>query len=528
MKKTYIIGISIFLIAFFSSCSDWLSTQPESEIILEEYWRTESDVQAMVASCYKRMTEEDIMLRMMIWGELRSDNITTGQGFTSGYKDIGKILEGDITSYNAYAGWGGFYSVINYCNTILHYSPIVTERDKNFTQEDLLRTQGEVRAIRALCYFYLVRAFKEVPWIEDASIADTQDYDKPKVSEEEMLGHIIDDLEFAKVNAPTDYGRKDYNKGRVTKSMVYSLLADVYLWKQDYSLCLDACSHVLEDPNLKLETGTFAFSRIFYNGNSSESIFELQFKENSINNDAVAKMYGSSSIVTGFVSFPTSLAYNSYDKENSTGIYSPFNYKVTTTVIESEDDVRAKDSYWLYSGNYYIFKYAGLLRTENNDKTANLYVFRTNPANWIIYRLSDVMLMAAEALVQLTNSNTNYYSRAMELINEVYLRSNTTALELEAQNYATKGEMEKLVLRERQRELLFEGKRWFDLVRVARRAGNTNDINTYMDHKAAGANASLGVPVLDALYMPIANSEIKANPKLKQNSYYKEVNSTNR
>ena len=528
MKKIYIISISIILTVLFSGCSDWLTTKPESEIILEEYWKSESDVQAMVASCYKRLTEEDIILRMMIWGELRSDNITTGSGFPQKYEDIGKILQGDITSYNAYDSWAPFYSVINYCNTVLYYAPIVTERDKNFTQDDLLRTQAEVRAIRALSYFYLIRVFKEVPWIEDASISDTQDYDKPKATEEELIGHIIDDLNFAKQYVPADYGRKDYNKGRITKNMVYSLLADVYLWKGDYQQCLDACGIVLNDAKLKLETGPYTFSHIFYYGNSTESIFELQFEENVINNDAVAKMYGISGTPLGFVGFPASLAYDFYATQNSTGTYSPFNYKVSTTITESENDTRAKDSYWQYGGTYYIFKYAGIIRVENAAKTGSGYAFRSNPANWIIYRLSDVMLMAAEAYVELSNTNSSNWDAAMALVNKVYLRSNEEESELSISNYPTQSDMEKLVLRERQRELLFEGKRWFDLMRMARREGNTSEINSYMDRKASGFGASLGVPVLDALYLPISNSELRANPKLVQNPYYKEANSSNR
>lgn len=527
MKKIFLIGTSI-LIVFFTSCSEWLTTKPESEIILEEYWKSESDVQAVVTSCYKRLTEADIIFRFMIWGELRSDNITNGSGFPSDYNDMDDILKGDITSYNGYVSWGGFYSVINYCNTVLHYSPIVNERDKNFTQDDLLRTQAEVRAIRALSYFYLVRAFKEVPWIEDASINDTQDYDKPKASEEVVLGHIIEDLDFALQYVPSDYGRKEYNKGRITKNMVLSLIADVYLWKQDYQKCIENCETVLSDTKLKLETGPFTFSRIFYYGNSNESIFELQFEENVINNDAVAKMYGILGTPLGFVSFPTPLAYNMYSTLNPTGLYSPFNYKISTLLTESAKDVRANDSYREIGGAYYIFKYAGIQRTENATNTANLYFYRNNPANWIIYRLSDIMLMEAEALVETSTSNPANITKAMDLVNKVYLRSNEEATALSVTDYSTKDEMAKLVLRERQREFLFEGKRWFDLVRLARRQGNTSEINSFMDHKASGLSASLGVPVLDALFLPISNSELKSNPKLIQNPYYKEADSSSR
>jgi hypothetical protein len=151
------------------------------------------------------------------------------------------------------------------------------------------------------------------------------------------------------------------------------------------------------------------------------------------------------------------------------------------------------------------------------------YEYRSNTANWIIYRLSDVMLMKAEALVELDGA-TNF-NNALSLVNQTYLRSNPEQDSLRIANYPTQGEMETLVLRERQRELLFEGKRWFDLLRVARRENSTSTLNSYINHRSSGSSASLGAPVMDAMYMPIATSELQANPNLIQNSYYQQSTS---
>lgn len=519
-QKIYIISLFALSLVLFSGCTGWLSTKPESEIILEDYWQSESDVQAVVASCYRALTTSSVIYRMMIWGELRSDNMTFGSIASS--DAIGKILNGEINSYNTYASWSAFYTVINYCNTVLYYAPSVVDVDENYTQADLLKTQAEVRALRALCYFYLVRAFKEVPLIEDASVSDTQDYDKPKATEDTLIAHIETDLLFAQKYAPTDYGQTDYNKGYVTQNMVNSLLADVYLWNEDYQKCADACDLVLADNSLSLVAGDKVLSRVFYVGNSTESIFELQFSDDDMINYAVNNMYGISGY-TGFVTFPTALVdFSSGSSDRITGAYSPFNYTVSSSVTESEDDVRAKDSYYESSGLYFIFKYAGIQRTENTSGD-DTYTLRSNTANWIVYRLSDVMLMKAEALVELGD-----YDNAMTLINTVYKRSNEDASDLDVANYTTQSAMEDLVLRERQREFLFEGKRWFDLLRMARRENSTSTINDYMDHKASDATSSLGVSTLNALYMPIYYSELDANPQLVQNSYYETNSSSSR
>ncbi|HRZ96401.1 MAG TPA: RagB/SusD family nutrient uptake outer membrane protein [Paludibacter sp.] len=524
-KKILNIAITFALLTGVTSCTDWLDLRPESEIILDEYWMSEADVEGVLSACYRGLTEDAVIYRMMIWGELRSDNIVAGSGFPNERFDIQRILDGDLVSTNSYNSWGSFYTVINYCNTLLEYAPLVLDRDNNFTQDDLNRVEAEALTLRSLAYFYLLRAFKEVPWIEEPSIDDAQVYVEgapvyaiSKATERTIIDNIIRDLKTAQKNARVEYGNTAYNKGRVTLNAVNALLADVYLWDQQYANCVEACNNVLADPKLKLIEGARMLTQVFYLGNSSESIFELQFSENVQKNNPVIELYGSPTLINGELGFPVTLAYNSVS--GAVGAYSPFAYKISTNFTESLEDIRSDDSYWEAGGKYYIFKYAGVQRLKSTSGT-NMYYFRSNTSNWILYRLSDVMLMKAEAQVQLDGSEN--LNAALEMVNKTYLRSNEEQDSLRITNYPSKIEMEKLVLRERQRELLFEGKRWFDLVRMARREGSTSTLNDFVDHKSSGNTVSLGAPVPDAMYMPISKSELSANPLLKQNSYYEEA-----
>jgi len=252
-RKISIILISVALLFGASGCTDWLTVKPESQIILEEYWQSESDVESIIFASYRGLTTDDCIYRMIVWGELRSDNFVT-KGFAKDREDmgLGKIMKGELTSTNPCASWASFYSVINYCNTVLKYAPAVVNRDKNFTPNDLSKIQAEAKAIRALCYFYLVRTFNEVPWVDVASVDDTQDYSPAKSTDREILDHIIDDLTFAQQYITTDYGRTDFNKGRFTLNGVNSLLADVYLWDQQYRKCVETANKVLVDKNLQL------------------------------------------------------------------------------------------------------------------------------------------------------------------------------------------------------------------------------------------------------------------------------------
>ena len=512
MNKLSIIGLLILVLFGSVSCDKWLDLKPESEIILEDYWKTEGDVNAVLATCYKTLTDDAVISRMIVWGELRSDNLD--QSLTGGLSyDMYQILQGNLTTTNSYCSWGAFYTVINDCNTLLHFAPLVLSKDENFTQADLNLVRAEALSIRSLCYFYLVRTFKEVPWMNEASITDIQNYNVPKLSETAILDSIVTNLKYAQKYINIDFGRTDYNKGRFTLDGVNALLADVYLWKMDYDNCVKTCDLVLANNKLKLVIPTNYYSSVFYLGNSTESILELQFNDNVQKNNSVISLYGSSARISGLLRFPTNLSYNPY--KTAAGVYSPFDYSVGTK-IESQKDIRAKHSYNIGTGS--IFKYAGIMVMDNAGITDAIYTYSSTTPNWIIYRLPEVMLMKAEALVEL-NGDVNF-KNALSLVNETYLRSNNGQDSLSFANYNSQDEMRQLVLRERQREFLFEGKRWFDLVRLARKENSTNSLNTFVDHKLSGASSSVGAPVMNAMYMPISKSEMQNNPNLLQNPYY--------
>ena len=171
--------------------------------------------------------------------------------------------------------------------------------------------------------------------------------------------------------------------------------------------------------------------------------------------------------------------------------------------------------------------------------------------NWIVYRLTDVMLMKAEALVQLASSDEDAnLTKAFNLVQVVNKRSmSTTATDtLKVSDFKTVADMEKLVLAERERELCFEGKRWFDLVRYCYRHMEGVDIKKKMaestswpslyspmlklvtrKYESGGDAVSYKMRSEPFLYFPIQRSEIKVNKLLVQNPVYfdKETTSKN-
>ena len=66
-----------------TGCSDFLEIEPQNEIILEKFWNEKADVDAIIAGCYSGMQSENVIKRMMVWGEFRSDNIGPGSNVSS-------------------------------------------------------------------------------------------------------------------------------------------------------------------------------------------------------------------------------------------------------------------------------------------------------------------------------------------------------------------------------------------------------------------------------------------------------------
>jgi len=281
---------------------------------------------------------------------------------------------------------------------------------------------------------------------------------------------------------------------------------------------IDSIPMILEKPVGATLCGN-AYTEIFGEGNAFESIFELSFRSpQSVKNDMVSKFYGNDRNPQGYLSASDILFKDVAQGNNS---------------LFKKTDGRAYEGGELSGSRYTISKY---VRTRVSYKTNpapstekdlslsdNLRAESNAYANWIIYRLSDMLLIKAEALIE--RGQGDDFEKAFALIDVVNKRANdavngTRSSTLKKSDYIdSKAAMEELLLDERQREFLFEGKRWYDLVRVARRDGkNTRLVNLVTRKYQENVNA-LKIKLADPniIYFPYAKSELKVNPLLNQN-----------
>lgn len=492
MYRNILLKLTLILPSLFLpfSCNDWLELEPPDGLIREEFWQTKEDVESAVMGAYHTFAALDEVL--FKYGEIRGDLVAGDYNQSS---DERKIMEGTIYPENSLCNWADFYKMINYCNEVIFYAPGVQSKDKTFTDYLLYSYLSEVYYLRSLAYFYLVRVFKDVPLVMEPSISDASDLYKNKTDGDEILDQIKADLLQAYNWATVDgYALLDDNKNRATKPAFDALLADIALWTFDYEACITHCENIERFDKHEIIPGQAWFT-LFYPGNSLESIFEFQLDDN-LNQDN-----GTQGITN----------YNSHN-------YDPSEYAIElfdAEIVENYDMIRGlgKSIKEQTEGDYIIWKYVGMF----GDNQTSRPIAILNSANWIVYRYSEVFLMKAEALSQLGR-----YDEALEAIMRV---REERSLSFPRNIVNTPSRFEDIILEERARELAFEGKRWFDLMRMGRRnnfARKTDLINIMVRNAPSTQKRILQTKLTNPMswYLPIWETELERNKNLVQNPYY--------
>ena len=237
MKRYYQYIISALAMVFtmlgVSSCQDWLTIYPQSQITEESFWEDKNDLQGVQYAAYQQMCST--LYKMVTWGDLRADSYTlnTGDQDVSTSNLFQEIREGRIErdSANSYFDWEGFYKTINFCNKVLQHGDEVLERDKQFTTAEWIQMKAEITGLRALNYFYLLRAFKDIPYSTRVVNTDTQVRKYGATNQLIVLDSLIVDVESVKGKARNRFSSIVDTKCSFTNAAIYALLSDMYLWR---------------------------------------------------------------------------------------------------------------------------------------------------------------------------------------------------------------------------------------------------------------------------------------------------------
>lgn len=562
------LAVSVSCVAL-TSCNDFLTIYPTDRIVAEDFWKTKTDVDQMVDGTYKSMLDYDIQERAIVWGAFRSDELLKYSAYTDNTLDN---IEGvNLLPSQRFNSWAAFYKVINNCNIVLHHAPDVMTEDPEFTDGDYQVVKAQMLALRSLCYFYLVRAFRDVPYTTTAVEDDSQIELIPQSPPAEVLQYCLDDLAAAEPYVMRSGAYGDWrDKGYMTRDAVHALMADIYLWRaamthsqSDYQQVIGLVDRIVsakdkyykenypisitgdEEDSLHLYEADEAFVQIFNNDNmnSHESVLEWQYNGINNSNTALENYYYQSGSESNYQSTSMVMASSLFStpKEDGTKIYLSANdYRFWNNVYGANSEEAEQLSIRKmvdYSGSV-VKTTTGTGVTKSNSRP-----FKEFRQNWIVYRLTDLLLMKAEALVE-TSDSTDLVrlEEAFNLVKAVNDRSMYRSARdlLTFEKYQNKASMEQLVLEERERELCFEGKRWFDLLRYSYRHMTGVNVNQRLADTEAWP--SLYTPMLKLiarkynsgggeavtykmksepyLYWPVRENELKVNSLLKQNPVY--------
>jgi len=432
MKKK-LIKLSLIIIALISfSCDDLLDVTIRSSITGEIFWQTENDFNPYVTGIYARLRSH---MDNFAFSEDRGE--MWKQGYNARFSDY---WAHKITPANT-GDWTSFYGTIGHCNLLL-------EKIEPFTFNNTAnknRIKAEALAQRAFTYFYLAKIWGDVPLVLKSVVDEKEPlYERTPVAD--VFKQINTDIDLALSLFP-EAGYVD--KYRFSKPAVYALKADVKMWTAkvlnggatDLNAAIAAISEV-ESSGVALQS---TYASVFDSRKNGEIIFSMYLNRSE---------YTSSAYTNCLLRFDTSAgADNASDLPMSlvgqqAYVLSP---EALALFAKFPADKRIARTYIpeIMKGvtkNYWPNKFIG---TKYSDD-------RVPDSDFIIYRLSDMLLLKAEAYAAL-----NQIDNALLNLNKVRTRAGIPAF-----TETSKALVEKEILDERGRELFNEMKRWWDLVRA--------------------------------------------------------------
>ncbi|WP_278552536.1 RagB/SusD family nutrient uptake outer membrane protein [Elizabethkingia bruuniana] len=466
MKKNISAAVLAFLL---SSCSsDVLNTSPDSTKITTNFYKDADQLEQGVNATYGALQYDgQYQLAMPTIGEIPSDNtfdeVPANDSFTYGEFDFFTIqAKNDLLA----KAWRDHYIGIQQANIVLNrITPVAMDSQiKNYRI-------GEMKFLRALMYFDLVRIFGDVPLSTEETTNVNNYFGKGRNTTTEVYAFIVKELTEAISLLPANVTQK----GRATKGAALGILAKVLITNGKYNEAIPYLKQIESLGYSLLPDVNQIFSPT--NKNNSEIIFDVQFASginaNSEGNSAF-QMFSPSGFVPGAKghNLPTKEIYNMYSSKD-----------------------KRRDAYiGLTPG--------GVPYTKKLVKTSD--VIADSGSNVIVLRLAEVYLILAECYAQTGDTaNANIY------VNKIKTRAG-----LDNVNISDKNTLLEEIAAERRKELIGEGHRWFDLVRTGKA------IEVMTKHFQNTPGYSTAKIQQHNLIMPVPQGQINTDPSIKQNPGY--------
>jgi hypothetical protein len=495
-KKTF--SAALLALGLLSGCGkDYLELTPRNAASTENFYQNQTDAIQATNSAYAQLQQAG-MFNHSLWGmDMMSDNSFVGGGGASDGIEFQQLDNFTIPSSNpvttdhfqrAYLGIGA-------ANQVLLRVPAITmdAAIKN-------RCLGEAEFLRALYYFYLVRAYGDVPLVLIPVKTAAEATTVTRTPAAQVYTQIVTDLTDAITKLPNSYTGDDL--GRATKWSAAALLAKVYLTRAGSGDLANAAiqARAVITGSGKALWPNYADNFNVDKENGQESLFEVQFKSglNQYTLDgpgsAINEFWGARFFGTPYVVSSGGYGFNIPEKEFVDGYEAGDTRKAATIFVPGDryPDGQIQPASLEGDPNGYNVRkfYAGRLST-----------IWDSPLNVPVLRLAEVYLILAEAV--------GPTPEGLEAINKVRRRAFGLPIDTPSPAHdltAATPNFTAAVLRERRYELAFEMDRWYDLKR-------TGELFRLPSLIAKGVKSTSGL-------LPIPQAERDINPSLTQNPGY--------
>lgn len=485
------ISIVVLLLAGVNfSCEDFLTEVPQSQVDASTFYTSAQSAEIGITGAYNRFFNEQNYAKVVMIVQASTDDVAQPTGGFSNYenRDLMTAPDGDQ------AIWTNMYETIANVNFFIQEVGKMSA-DEFPDPERKTSILGEAHFLKGVSYYYLYNTWGSVPLVKEFS-NDPDEALIPNASKDEVRAYVIEELELAEEMLPPviesypDAAETNLRKGRASKWAAKTYLARLALEDADYQGALNLANEIIN-------SGQYTFAPVWRTifqepYNSSETIFEQQ-------NDYSPGFFGSG-IYGWFMGF---------DFEWSDAARSMFETPDEVGVTQGKD-VR-------FDLAYTPFPWGPNRWQPNKIIPPRLFANGgIEQANITILRLSEVLLIKAEALNQLGFSANK--DEIISILNMLRARAEdatwtngffpdapvgTTGIApLVADDFTTQDELLTAIQDEKRRELIFEDIiRWVDLMRWDKEYLKTVTSSATDDH----------------LYWPIPPNEIIRNPKLDQN-----------
>ena len=504
------ISISLLLIFISTFCSCKLDVDDEEKLPGDKFWSgTPANAEAFMLSIYQNLRTATTSNGFFLYaGDLRCAPVT-GQN-NDGYL---YLLKNDMKNYKskkdseekgessdcgAIYNWRNMYKVVQSANIMIEEIVNI----KGLSNEEIESYRAECRFLRSLAYFFMVRIFGDVPYYTEAYFADPL----PRTDKSVVLKNCLNDLQLLLDSDPGGAILKWRNGNgslRANRGAVLTLMMHINMWLAFFDEN-NAVTYYNEVKRLaEIESW---IDGVFYSLQSMEQISQVFKGDSNEGLFEIAQNITTSEVFSTDHMWCSKVVFECLSKTNPSILYSEIFLKQLYP-IETEDK---RKKYW--------FKYLYHDEEEEGAGSANLYIEISkmlnvdqyqskvipNAGNYIVFRLADAILLYAEALNNLGESN-----KALQEVNRIRQRAG-------APDFTEDDDLDASIYWERVRELMGEGQYYYDLVRTQKICDA--DFSTFSDesgYRETKANIRQG-----AWTWPVFKGALDNNPYMTKNLYW--------